>query len=286
MRTKNQNQDTAVQADQELVKVKRKKKQHLPTFIKVILIILILNAAPKIVQMGFLLYDKIYDPPLLGIVVDQDAYIQRMKNKQSDIAGMSVYDKEQMGLKREDGSDTDYDGLTDKEEIETYHSDPLQASTSGDLFTDGYKVAHGMDLFTKYPYDQEMEFQWNECQEIILGPKSPLDFYANIQDVTNSSEFTGYNTIKAYYIYNYAGDLSIDLTSFLSEKRDLKDIKILIKQDGSDYANLVKFKKQENTAILSYSFDSNSSYTLYISTGSRLSAAKNMFLYYIERRAL
>lgn len=286
MRTKNQNQDTAVQADQELVKVKRKKKQHLPTFIKVILIILILNAAPKIVQIGFLLYDKIYDPPLLGIVVDQDAYIQRMKNKQSDIAGMSVYDKEQMGLKREDGSDTDYDGLTDKEEIETYHSDPLQASTSGDLFTDGYKVAHGMDLFTKYPYDQEMEFQGNECQEIILEPKSPLDFYANIQDATNSSEFTGYTTIKAYYIYNYAGDLSIDLTSFLSEKRDLKNIKILIKQDGSDYANLVKFKKQENMAILSYSFDPNSSYTLYISTGSRLSAAKNMFFYYIERRAI
>lgn len=286
MRTKNQNQDPAIQENQELVKVKRKKKQHLPTFIKVILIILILNVAPKIVQIGFLLYDKIYDPPLLGIVVDQDAYIQRMKNKQSDIAGMSVYDKEQMGLKREDGSDTDYDGLTDKEEIETYHSDPFQASTSGDLFTDGYKVAHGMDLFTKYPYDQEMEFQGNECQEIILEPKSPLDFYANIQDVTNSSEFTGYTTIKAYYIYNYAGDLSIDLTSFLSEKRNLKDIKILIKQDGSDYANLVKFKKQENMAILSYSFDPNSSYTLYISTGSRLSAAKNMFLYYIERRAI
>lgn len=45
----------------------KKRKQHLPTFIKVILIILILNAAPKIVQIGFLLYDKIYDPPLLGI---------------------------------------------------------------------------------------------------------------------------------------------------------------------------------------------------------------------------
>ena len=35
MRKEIQNQDTAIQENQELVKVKRKKKRHLPIFIKV-----------------------------------------------------------------------------------------------------------------------------------------------------------------------------------------------------------------------------------------------------------
>lgn len=46
------------------------------------------------------------------------------------------------------------DGLTDKEEIEVYGSDPLKASTAGDLYTDKYKVEHDMDVNKKYDYEE------------------------------------------------------------------------------------------------------------------------------------
>lgn len=63
-----------------------------------------------------------------------------------------------MGIPGNATADTDMDGLTDKEEVETYHTDPTKASTSGDLYTDGYKVEHEMDLFTYYEYEGEFTF--------------------------------------------------------------------------------------------------------------------------------
>ena len=66
-----------------------------------------------------------------GIPFDEEAYYDNLKSEASDIDGMSKYDKYEMGLMVADGSDSDYDGLTDKEEIEKYHTDPLKASTAG-----------------------------------------------------------------------------------------------------------------------------------------------------------
>jgi len=48
------------------------------------------------------------------------------------------------------GMDKDGDGLTDYDEITKYHSDPNKASTSGDLYSDGYKVANNMDISKQY----------------------------------------------------------------------------------------------------------------------------------------
>jgi hypothetical protein len=69
-----------------------------------------------------------------------------LKSRNSDIDGWSVYDKLHKGLNPSDGSDSDGDGLTDKEEVEVYGSDPLKVSTAGDLYSDSYKVANGMEV--------------------------------------------------------------------------------------------------------------------------------------------
>ena len=66
-------------------------------------------------------------------VADEAARLEELKAIDSDIEGMSQYDKYEMGLSIEDGSDSDSDGLTDKEEIEIYDSDPLKASTAVDF---------------------------------------------------------------------------------------------------------------------------------------------------------
>ena len=48
-------------------------------------------------------------------VTSFDEYMKTQKDVPSDIEGLSVYDKYTMGLQRQDGSDSDYDGLTDKD---------------------------------------------------------------------------------------------------------------------------------------------------------------------------
>ncbi len=85
-------------------------------------------------------------------------YEQSLKDTPSDIEGWSMYDKREAGLDMEEGSDTDRDGLSDKEEIEVYGSDPLKMSTTDDLYPDGYKVENGMDPLTYYEYEGEVEF--------------------------------------------------------------------------------------------------------------------------------
>lgn len=70
-------------------------------------------------------------------VLDQDTFIESLKSIDSDIEGMTQYDKYKAGLDYHDGSDSDHDGLTDKEEIEVYNTDPLKSSTMDDLYTDG-----------------------------------------------------------------------------------------------------------------------------------------------------
>jgi ABC-type Na+ efflux pump permease subunit len=50
--------------------------------------------------------------------------LERLKTEPSDIEGKTKYEKMEMGLSPNDGSDSDGDGLTDKEEIEVYGSRP------------------------------------------------------------------------------------------------------------------------------------------------------------------
>ena len=102
-----------------------------------------------------------------------------------------------MNLNPGDHSDTDGDGLTDKEEIEVYGSDPLLQSTAGDLYFDGYKLEHGMDLFAYYDYtgeytedgeyvtycvDGNFVSPYNECDEISFVPAIPSDLCMSVYD--------------------------------------------------------------------------------------------------------
>ena len=46
--------------------------------------------------------------------------------------------------------------------MRVYRNDPNRKSTSGDIYTDGYKIDYGMDLFTVYEQD------WIPVEMVIL----------------------------------------------------------------------------------------------------------------------
>ena len=134
-----------------------------------------------------------------------------MSAKQSDIEGWTMLDKLNAGLQPIEGCDSDGDGLTDKEEIEIYGTDPAKASTSGDLYTDGYKVEHNMDLHTYYEYKEESIFKNNDCEDVSLAASSASDFNGHISSLYNIN-IEGYTVYKAYDVYSFSGDMTINVS--------------------------------------------------------------------------
>lgn len=206
-----------------------------------------------------------------------DEYMLSQKEVPSDIEGLSVYDKYEMGLERQEGSDTDKDGLTDKEEIEIYGSDPLKVSTSGDMYSDGYKVEHEMDLNTYYDYQNDLEFSSVKCPEVSVSASSASDYNAVVTDCTGVHSLTDYDidkVYKAYNLYNYSGSIEIDMTELFDDYAiDFDDIAIYVTAGpfiikGVNELLECKYSKDGNIAEIDYDFSNDEKYLVFI-TGKK-----------------
>lgn len=196
-------------------------------------------------------------------VKDEKEYKKWLKTEPSDIKGMTQYDKLKMGLNNHDGSDTDEDGLTDKEEIEIYGSDPLKPSTSGDLYLDSYKIEHNLDINTYYEYKDDINFDYNECQEIELIPSQISDFNTVAQDITGTENITGFQIFKEYYVYNYSNKITIDLKNVLDENDlSINDIDVLINNETS--IKRAKYSTNEEKISFKKNLSNQLEYKIYI----------------------
>lgn len=211
---------------------------------------------------------------------DYDEYMESQKEVASDISGMSVYDKYVMGLDIQEGSDSDYDGLTDKEEIEVYGTDPLAASTAGDLYSDGYKVKEGLDTFSYIEYDEEMEFPYIECTEISITPTTPTDFNTVVKDYTEMYSLEKYNienVYRGYCLYNYGGAVTIDVTDILEQnditlkKAEIYVVEGMYVMPGVTELQKCMYEVKDNKVTLDYTFDSDTQYLIYITSKKQLS---------------
>ena len=175
-----------------------------------------------------------------------------LKEEESEIEGMTRYDKQQMGLSPY-GTDSDNDGLSDKDEIEKYGTDPKKKSTAGDLYSDSYKVEHGMDLFTAYEYEGEYVFPYSECSEVIFTATTIEDFesVSRTFPAVKLSEKLGYTIFKAYEIYNNSNKVSIDLTDTLAANNvSMKDIDVYVQSWNSDTPERCKYSEDNNIITL------------------------------------
>lgn len=210
---------------------------------------------------------------LTGLEVqDEDTFASSLKDKKSDIKGMSQYDKYNMGLDYHDGSDSDYDGLTDKEEIEVYGTDPLKSSTAGDLYTDGYKVANDMDPAKAYEMS-EQTFPNNNCKEVILSADDAADLSAVVDDATDRYSLSDYGIdkiYKGYWLYNYSGTVRLNLKKVFSKNSITEsDIDIWMYQGDFLVYGLSDLKKcnytmDGNQAVIAEELTADSSYYIYV----------------------
>lgn len=207
-------------------------------------------------------------------VLDQDTFMESLKTIASDIEGMTQHDKYKAGLDYHDGSDSDHDGLTGREEIEVYNTDPLKSSTMDDLYTDGYKVANNMDPLQAYEMESS-DFENNHCNEITLSADNANDLNAVVEDVTDRYSLSDYGIkkiYKGYWIYNYSGTFSIDMAQIV-DANDEFDVWIYegdFLVYGLSELKKCKYELNGNQAELSYDFQGDSAYYIYITEKTNL----------------
>lgn len=196
---------------------------------------------------------------------NEEDYYEDLKSQPSDIEGMTKYDKYTIGLSPSDGSDSDLDGLTDKEEIEIYESDPTKPSTSGDLYLDGYKIENGMDVQKYYDYEGPHVFEGNSCSELILMAKNAFDFNANISDRTGSGMYRlqGKNVLKTYFVCFYTNYLTIDLYR-IDKDLSPEDVTVYVQEFYETEAKVVKFTTIGSCITLKQKYDYNTPYVVYL----------------------
>ncbi len=230
---------------------------------KILTIIILVILSASLVRIGVSAFSIWNDSN--NVIVDDDTsewdvYIEDLKKQSSEIDGMTKYDKYIMGLGAE-AVDSDCDGLTDKEELEIYFSDPLLVSSSGDLYSDGYKVQHGMDLNKKYDYENDLQFKWNECNEVMLIPQDAADYRA-IVDEKQSKEDGIY---KEYFITQYSGTIKIDINEVL-ESNDLSEneLEVWSFELMSGSFQKEKYKIDDGIIVLKNTFDYNSYHYVFV----------------------
>lgn len=212
-----------------------------------------------------------------GIVMSKEEffgkdYEEKLKSQKSDIKGMTQWDKYQMGLSVEDGSDSDADGLTDKKEIEKYGTDPLKKSTAGDLYTDGEKVESGKDPLKYCEYEGEIKFRYNKLDmfrfSAVDGIPRSLDAYAKkennnwyMMDQEFAAVFQGYDVLAEYTVYNTYGTLSLDVGK-IAEKNgmDADDVVLIISTCLSQGWNKVDYTCDGTVLTPDLEFDGNARY--------------------------
>lgn len=155
-----------------------------------------------------------------------------LSRQESDLVGYSKLEKYELGLSTSDNSDTDGDGITDKEEIEVYHTDPLKISSSGDNLPDGYKLFKGLDLNKKYKDTIYIDEIFNVYPNINFKDKNAYNALLYVTEI--EYKLDGVSCEKAFIVDNYDGEVTVDFSSYII---DSQDIVYFVVKDG-DYEEL------------------------------------------------
>lgn len=153
------------------------------------------------------------------VLIDTEEYYKDKLDVPSDIEGLTIREKISKGMVPYKDSDTDNDGLTDKEEIEVYHTDPLKASSSGDSIPDGYKVLNNMDLNKKYELsDIKDSYLFESVEGINLKDMRAENALCNISET--DIKLYGNNVERAIRIDDYLGEIEVDFSKYVDNDKD------------------------------------------------------------------
>lgn len=247
-------------------------KRTLFTLIKIIFVVLVLVFLANLYinyktngSFGIKIGTHNEDEIVMTDYFDQKSFEDALKNSKSNIEGLSKYDLYAKGLDWTDNADSDMDGLSDKEEIEEYGTDPAQVSTSGDFYSDGYKVAHGMDVTKYYEYQDDLKYEDNNCKEINLNAEGARDFNACVDDYTESNLYSleDKDVCRIYSVFCYSGYVTINLSK-IDKSLSADDINVYTQSFYDNEAKVAKFTQNGKKITLEKKYDYTTPYIIYL----------------------
>lgn len=202
--------------------------------------------------------------PLPDDVMSGEAILEAL-DVPSDITGMTKADKVKKGMNAEDGSDTDGDGLTDKEEVEVYGTDPLKMSTAGDLMTDGEKVKAGLDPKEKSDKVPDKKYINKKADDVTFNATCAEDFYAYAAPQDGIRTLEGKDVYKTYIISGYSGNLTMSVKKITKENKVTPDdLMVYVAEHGKPKAKSYKFTVNKKKITLTKKLDGDKIYDVYI----------------------
>lgn len=231
--------------------IHKKKKKH--RFLKFLLIIIVIFVGIKIFKYAKscytnkkfselieqeLLVDSLEELELTAEELKQDFNSDGLTNEEKINLGLDIL-----------SDDTDGDGLTDYDEINKYGSDPTKFSTSGDVFSDGYKILKGYDINTFYKDSIKIK---TSNENVILTAEKAEDTEAYYKEYTGSVP-SKYNIVfQPFRVYSFTGQIEVTIENpeyfEVISYNELKEEETKIKNETTE--NSIIFRIDNDSPIL------------------------------------
>ena len=152
-------------------------------------------------------YNKFVEESLL---VDNDVDFDLTDEERSqdwNNDGISNEKAEELGLNIV-ASDSDGDGLSDADEINIYKTNPFKYSSTGDIYSDGYKVALGYDLTKTYETFAILDTD-NPALKVEIDDAHDMEYY--YKDYTGLIPEGYYLGFQPFRLFSFEGEVDVNL---------------------------------------------------------------------------
>ncbi len=231
---------------------KKKKGGCCGCFFTIIMIILVIFGVIKLIDwykdysynkniQESLLVDKKFDNILSKVEKAQDWNGDGISNEEANKLGLNP-----------SVSDSDGDGLSDAEEVYIYKSDPKKYSTSGDIYSDGYKVKLGYDLNKKYE-TFAIKDTTKDNIKVEIDCAEDMSYY--YKDYTGAIPDGFYLGEQPFRIFSFEGEVDVELENpknYHVISYDLVTEKVSNINSRVENDNLVFKVKDDNPVLIVY----------------------------------
>ena len=190
--------------------VQKPKKKH--GFLKFLVVLALIIGVIKLISWGIdkrdeAIYEKYAERVfLMGGLQARDLTEEELAIDENN-DGLTNGEKIKLGLNIYK-SDTDGDGLSDYDEINKYSTDPTLFSTVGDIYGDGYKVTHGLELTKNYGNSKELETKNDKVKLLADDARDMEAYYQDYEGNIPDGHVLG---MEPFRVYSFTGKVTVQI---------------------------------------------------------------------------
>lgn len=244
--------DAPIDTRAEVLKPKKKSGGCCGCLFTIVLIILIIFGVVKLIGWyRSYSYNKFVKESLLVDKNEVKELTSDEKKQDWNNDGISNEEAEKIGLNITI-ADSDGDGLSDKDEINIYKTNPLKYSTMSDIYSDGHKVALGYDLTRKYETFAILETP-NPMLKVEIDDAHDMKFYyKEYKGLVPEGYYLGFQPFR---LFSFTGEVDVEMdnpNNYQVISYDLITNKVKKVSSKVENSNLVFTVSDDNPILITY----------------------------------